>query len=78
MLFAFEISLFHFYFQSALPDATFKRRPASGHNQDKSKRESLDIQTLAKMQEQSLRDSLEAVRKGNNNIECNLNNSTIK
>ena len=52
------------YLQGALPGNTFKRRTATGNHEDKSKRESLDIQTLAKLQEQSLRDSLSAVRKG--------------
>ncbi|KAF6024541.1 hypothetical protein EB796_017161 [Bugula neritina] len=47
----------------ALPDTTFRRREPTGNTEDKSKRESLDIQTLAKLQEQSLRDSLSAVRK---------------
>ncbi|XP_067944126.1 uncharacterized protein [Watersipora subatra] len=46
----------------ALPENTFKRRMGA-RQEDTSKRESLDIQTLAKLQEQSLRDSLTAVRK---------------
>ena len=54
------------YLQASLPEVSFRKRDKSGLNLEdrKSKTESLDIQTLARLQEQSLRDSFSAVRKG--------------